>query len=972
MSEGTTDPVRAPLSTYRFQFNQHFTFRDATELVPYLNRLGVSWIYASPYLQARAGSLHGYDISNHNRLNPEIGDVEDHVALARALREHGMAQLIDIVPNHMGVGQANEWWRDVLENGPSSMYAPYFDIDWHPLKPELSGKVLLPILGDQFGRVLENGELILAFEQGRFILRYHEHELPISPKSSSLVLRAVLDRLGELLDEEDPDRIELESIVTALEHLPPRDRTDAASVAERKRENLVSKRRLSSLHASSDEFRDALQTTITEYNGTVGDARGFDHLERVLADQAYRLAFWRVAADEINYRRFFDVNELAGVRVERGEVFQATHDLILDLVAEKRIDGLRIDHPDGLYDPPRYLAQLQHECERRTGKPLYVVVEKILTGDEPLPADWPVAGTVGYEFLNQLNGLFVNRSAERRMTAIYEGFVGREVDYGRLVYQRKSLILRMGLVSELNVLAWLLDRISESNRRYRDFTLGSLTNALRETIASFPVYRTYIDAERGRVSPQDRAYVERALRIAIRRNRSTSRSVFDFIRDILLLRWPEDLEPEARERHARFVMKFQQLTGPVMAKGVEDTAFYIFNRLVSLNEVGGEPDRFGVPPEEFHRWIAERLRSWPLALNTTSTHDTKRSEDVRARINVLSEIPEEWEPAARRWAEANRDRKVRSEDDEPIPSPNDEYLLYQTLVGAWPLEPLDAATHAEFVRRIQGYMEKATREAKIHTSWIDPNEEYDAALSAFVARVLEGADRPDAENAFLADFLPFQARVAHAGMLNSLSQTLLKLACPGVPDIYQGQEVWDLSLVDPDNRRPVDYEARGRLLDSILSRLDEDEERARIAGDLMQDWRSGGPKLYLVRTLLELRRREPDLFRGGTYSPITATGEKAAHVVAFHRGRGDREIIVVAPRMYVGLLRDDASVIPTPEAWGDTALTSPRDLLGGRWRGVLSGRTVGADETGPAGTRGLALAEVLREFPVEVLERFDG
>ena len=966
MTDGTTVPARAPISTYRIQFNQNFTFSDAVELVPYLHRLGISWLYASPYLQARSGSVHGYDITNHARLNPEIGTPEQHLSLSRALHHHDMGQLVDIVPNHMGVGEANnEWWLDVLENGQSSPYAAYFDIDWEPLKPELAGKVLLPILGDQFGRVLENGELRLGFERGSFRLDYHDHRLPISPKSSTLILRDVHARLGERLDADDPAMIELESIVTALEHLPPRDRTDERSVAERKRENVVSKRRLAALHEGSEQFRAALDASLDRFNGRVGEPHSFDLLERTLADQAYRLAFWRVAADEINYRRFFDINELAGVRVERPEVFQATHALILGLVAEGRIDGLRIDHPDGLYDPTRYLEELQRECARHSGEPLYVLVEKILTGEEPLPEDWPVAGTVGYEFLNQLNGLFVDPAAEERMHAVYRDFVGREVDFNRLVYLRKTLILRMGLVSELNVLAYLLDRISESNRRYRDFTLGSLKDALRETIASFPVYRTYIDAERGRVSQKDREHVERAVRSAIRRNRATSRSVFDFIRDILLLRWPEDLGAEARERHARFVMKFQQLTGPVMAKGVEDTAFYIFNRLVSLNEVGGEPNRFGVPPRAFHRWIGERLHSWPLALNTTSTHDTKRSEDVRARINVLSEMPDEWRAAVQEWAGLNRDLRSSSEEGEPIPTPNDEYLFYQTLVGAWPLEAMGGEVAAEFVERMQRYMEKATREAKLHTSWIDPNEEYDVGVKDFVAAVLAGSEASSSPTPFLASFLPLQRRAARAGMVNSLAQTALKLTCPGVPDIYQGQEVWDFSLVDPDNRRPVDFERRRGMLDRIVARLAEGETPWRVAGDLLAHWEDGGPKLYLVHALLQLRQQEPELFQSGGYVPLSAQGERADHVVAFHRSHGAREILVIVPRLCLRLLEadgDDGRVFASASAWGDTSLHDPKDLLAGRWVGVLTGREY-------SGSDGLRVGEALADFPVEVFER---
>ncbi len=609
-----------------------------------------------------------------------------------------MGHLLDIVPNHMGIGHPdNQWWMDVLENGPSSPYAPFFDIDWEPLKPELTGKVLLPVLGDQFGRVLEKGELVLRYEENRFRIDYYEQWFPVSPKSSALVLRRVVDRMKASPDAPEEDRVELESIVTALEHLPPRTRTDAASVAERKRENVVSRRRVATLHEHSDGFRDALDTTIAEFNGRDDDPRSFDRLAELLDDQPYRLSFWRVAAEEINYRRFFDINDLAGVRVEHPEVFEATHRLILDLVERGLVTGLRVDHPDGLYDPEDYLRTLQAECIRRLdGSPIYLLVEKILTGDEELSRDWPVAGTVGYEFLNRVNGLFVARESGPVMTATYTEFLDERQNFAELVYQRKLLILRVSLASELNVLAYLLDRISESNRLYRDFTLGALTQALREIIASFPVYRTYVDAHARRIAEHDREYVEQAMRLARRRNPTTSRSVFDFIRSVLLLEWPEDLNEDAYQSHARFVMKFQQLTGPVMAKGMEDTSFYIYNRLVSLNEVGGEPQHFGVAPEEFHRWMSDRQQHWPLAMNTSSTHDTKRSEDVRARINVLSEIPREWARRVYRWSELNSPHR-RAHDSDQYPDRNAEYLLYQTLVGAWPLEGLSPQGHDEFV-----------------------------------------------------------------------------------------------------------------------------------------------------------------------------------------------------------------------------------------------------------------------------------
>jgi (1->4)-alpha-D-glucan 1-alpha-D-glucosylmutase len=966
MSSPAEIPARTPLSTYRFQLNQNFGFRDAVGLVPYLAELGITDLYASPYLQARPGSLHGYDISNHNRINPEIGTGAELNALARALREHEMGHVLDIVPNHMGIGQPdNGWWMDVLENGPSSPFAPFFDIDWNPLKPELAGKVLLPVLGDQFGQILERGELRLTYENERFRIRYFENVFPVSPRSMALVLRGALDLLGDQIADDDADRIELESIVTALEHLPPRDRTDPESVKERRRENVVARRRIATLHESSAAFRRALERAIEAFNGRIGEPHSFDRLERLIDDQPYRLSYWRVAAEEINYRRFFDINDLAGVRVERPEVFQETHRLILRLVAEGKVTGLRIDHPDGLFDPPGYLRELQAEAARRSpGSPFYVIVEKILTGDESLPPDWQVAGTVGYEFLNRVNGLFVDANQAERMEAVYAGFLGRTQHFPELVYERKKLILRVALASELNVLAYLLDRISEQNRRVRDFTLGSLTDALREVIAGFPIYRTYIDAYAGRVSDTDKAYVERAIRTAMRRNRATSPTIFEFIRNILLLQWPDDLGAEAREEHARFVMKFQQLTGPVMAKGLEDTSFYIYNRLVSLNEVGGEPDHFGVEPAGFHEWIGRRRERWPASMNNSSTHDTKRSEDVRARINVLSEIPDEWERRVTRWAECNAEQR-ETIDGESVPDRNDEYLLYQTLVGAWPLAPMDAAAHESFVGRVQQYMEKATREAKVHTSWINPNEEYDRGLRDFVARILERPPEGEARNLFLEDLEDFHPRVACCGMLNALSQTLLKLTCPGVPDVYQGQEVWDFSLVDPDNRRPVDYDRRREMLAELRGRLAE-ADRGDLAAELLQGWQDGRAKLYLTHVALRLRREDPDLFLRGSYVPLAGHGPREAHVLAFARHLEDRTVVVVAPRLWAGFVRE-ACAVPDGSLWSQTVLEGPIRLLTGTFRNLLGGGEIRAEGRGRLGT--IPLARVLDRFPVALLER---
>lgn len=957
---GGAPGARIPTATYRIQFNAGFTFLDATEIVPYLAELGISDLYASPYLQARPGSLHGYDIVNHAALNPEIGTEHEHGRMASALREQGMGHLLDIVPNHMGIaGGANAWWMDVLENGPSSPCASYFDVDWHPRKPELEGKVLLPVLGDQYGRVLERGELELRYEDGLFRLRYFENVFPVAPASTAAVLRLALEELDGVLEPDHADRMELESVATALERLPARRRTDPPSVAERRREKVVTQRRLAALVRHSGPVRTALETALAAYNGDPADPRSFDRLDALLGEQSYRLAFWRVAAEEINYRRFFDVNDLAGVRVESPHVFQETHRLILRLVREGKVTGLRVDHPDGLFHPRDYLRDLQRETAGlEAAEPFYVLVEKILTGDEPLPDDWPVAGTVGYEFLNAVNGMFVDPAGEAPMDAAYRAFTGATTAFGDLVYEKKGLILRTALVSELTVLTTMLNRISERNRCSRDFTWGALRHALREVLACFPVYRTYVDAVTGQVSPSDQAYVATAVRRAKRRNRGTSGLIFDFVHDTLLLHWSDALDEEARREHADFVMKFQQLTGPVMAKGVEDTAFYVFNRLVSLNEVGGEPDRFGRTPEAFHAAMRDRAERWPHALSTSSTHDTKRSEDVRARINVLSEFPEVWAPRVNAWARANAVHKRRDDDGHAIPDPNDEYLLYQTLVGAWPLGPMDDAARADFVARLQAYVEKATREAKTHTSWINPHPAYDEGLADFVAAVLDAGN-----TAFLDDFLPFQQTVARLGMVNSLAQTLVKITAPGVPDVYQGQEVWDFSLVDPDNRRPVDYALRRRMLDDLCARR-ESGDGAALARELVEGWEDGRIKMHVVQRALRLRASRPQLFLRGAYLPLEPEGPAAEHVVAFARTAEDGAAITVVPRLVAGLARGRNFALPQASDWAGTRVPLPKGLAG-RYRDVFTG------QEHRAGGDGLPAEELFADFPVALLERIE-
>ena len=866
-----------PESTYRLQFHAGFAFRDATALVVYLHDLGVTHCYASPYLKARPGSNHGYDVIDHDALNPEVGSEADHDEWVAALRRHGMGHVLDVVPNHMGVAtNENRWWNDVLRHGPASRYAKFFDIAWEGSpRPELQGKVLLPVLGEPYGKVLEKGELKLVRLGGAAAVAYYDKRFPVDPKTL-------------------PSEAEVES-----------------------------------------------------FNGTPGEPESFDRLHGLLEKQHYRLAYWRTASDEINYRRFFDVNDLAALSMERQEVFDAAHRFTLKLIAEGRIDGLRVDHPDGLYDPKQYFDRLRAACSRATGRdePLYVVAEKILAVDEPLPQRWAVHGTSGYDFLNMVNGLFVDRANEDALTRLYHEFVGDDTPFEEIVYRKKKLILKISLASELHVLAHRLDRLAQRHRLTRDFTLNGLIDALREVIACFPVYRSYVSSEG--VTDADVNHVVAAVREATRRNPATDPSVFYFIRDAVLQKYPDTFTEEDKAAQLRFAGKFQQVTAPTTAKGIEDTAFYIYNRLVSLNEVGGEPAHFGVSPAELHKYFAERQKLWPHAMSALSTHDTKRSEDVRARLNVLSEIPEEWRRAVESWRDLN-ERHRRPVRGEPAPHRNDEYLLYQTLVGAWPLEPHAPGELETFVKRLQAYMEKAMREAKVRTGWVQPNAEYEDAVKGFVADILDGRNSSD----FLDAFRPFQRRVSNLGMYNSLSQTLLRLTAPGVPDTYQGMELWDFSFVDPDNRRPVDYERRRRLLADLKSRVErQGAARGLLALEFARDMRDGRAKLYVTWQALQARKAHPGLFTRGDYVPLHVTGARTDCLFAFARHFGDMTAVVIVPRLVAGM-----------KPAGDVRVSMPELSAGVRLRNAFTGSTV-TPERGP-GTR---VSELLGDFPIALL-----
>jgi (1->4)-alpha-D-glucan 1-alpha-D-glucosylmutase len=982
-----------PEATYRLQFHSGFTFQDACRILPYLRDLGVTHVYASPYLKARPGSIHGYDILDHRRLNPEIGTMAGYEAFLDGLRENGLSQIMDIVANHMGIlGNENIWWNDVLENGPESEFADYFDIVWEASpRPELRGRLLLPVLGEPYGKALEAGRIRLEYVAGVFSICYFEHRLPVAPHSYGLILGKGLAEAESALGAESQAILEYRSIIASIGNLTPRFDKGPARSAVAKAEKERVKRRLEALTRDDPVLRAIIEKTVVLMNGVTGNRHSFDSLDELLNVQAYRLSYWRVAADEVNYRRFFDVNELAALSMERDEVFRATHEVPIRLLGERLVSGLRIDHPDGLFDPKGYLDRLQHHyvlaCARRVfesdaayrshawdelegpllariveaasaasegalGRPLYVIVEKILGAGEQLPSDWPTDGTTGYDFLNMINGLFVETGNADAVTRLYRDFTRMGKAYRDLVYEKKFLVLQVALASELHMLAYQLDHLAQKDRNSRDFTLNTLRHALREVIACFPVYRSYISG--GQVLDRDRGYVAVALRQAKARNAALGPGVFEFVGDMLLLNYPEAATEEDRAEQRRFVGKFEQVTAPVMAKGLEDTTFYLYNRLVSLNEVGGDPSRFGSAPGAVHRYLQERQSHWPWAFSALSTHDTKRSEDVRARINVLSELPEEWSRGIARWRALNEAYHVRIED-EPAPDPNEEYFLYQTLVGAWPLPPFTPADYQAFVQRIQDYMVKALHEAKEHSSWINPNRAYEDALHEFVARIL------DQENnrAFLDDFQQFQRRISDYGLINALAQTLLKVAAPGVPDTYQGTELWDFSLVDPDNRRPVDYERRRQLLDELRARRPGD--RAALARELLAAKNDGRIKLWVLAEALRARTEQPRLFTVGEYVPLQASGTKQAHVFGFARRDGRNCALAVAPRLCTRLYDSDHGE-PCGAIWEDTCVGVPDSVPSGRFENVFTGQTMRLNAGAP-----IPLTELFADFPIALL-----
>jgi len=1009
----------APRATMRLQLAPDFGFAQAAAVVPTLAALGISHLYLSPILMARPGSTHGYDIIDHGRINPDLGGEQEFRRLSDALQVHGLGLIVDFVPNHMGIGVGeNQWWRDVLEWGRDSPYADWFDIDWEPIEPSLKGRILLPVLGDHYGAVLERGELALRHdaEQGGFVVRYYEHAFPVAVSDYGDILRRGLSAGGV-------ENTILALVIAGADSLKLPATDDTARASHRQVGKVV-KDQLAQQLTESAEARAVVSAAEAAFAGGPGHRAGMDALDALLERQAYRPAFWRVAAHEINYRRFFEINDLAALRMEREDLFVTAHRLILDLVAEGRIQGIRLDHVDGLWDPATYFRRLQADAGAAltrgvtTGwvtpypgatpaaplgvspfgpdQPFFVAVEKILAPHERLRDDWPIAGSTGYEFMNQALGLFVDPAGEAPLTEEYARVLGVPPDFEKTARSAKRLVMDEALASEVGVMANRLSRLAKTARATRDYSRVALRGALINVIANFPVYRTYVsptalaenlpvtdDAasggaedggteNRARIDDQDRRDLQWAIGRARKAARTPDRSIYDFLHGVLTadLALADQGHPAAQVLDV--AMRVQQLTGPVMAKAMEDTTFYRFVRLAALNEVGGDPERFGLSPTAFHHANQARLQDWPFCMLAGATHDHKRGEDARVRLAVISECPEDWAQRVRRWQDLNHRRVVQLTERRRAPSANDEYLLYQTLLASWPLEmarlddnrdpvPPDPDALAEFAERIVAYMLKAVREAKLETSWTAQDSEYEAALEAFVRGVLS----PATGAAFVTDMAGFVARLAPVGAVNGLAQTVLKLTVPGVPDMYQGTDFWDFSLVDPDNRRPVDFAARTRALDAGIR-----------PHALLDDWRDGRVKQAIMATLLDLRRRWPDLFAQADYVPLEVEGPQADRVVAFARvlageeghvtwggGAAPAALVVVVPRLVWPLMEDQDS--PLPRGWDGTRVHLPEDAT---WEGLIAHDALGDQH--PLGAAegvepgGLVVERLLAHMPV--------
>jgi len=943
-------PLRIPVSTYRFQFNSSFRFRDALQLVPYLNELGITDLYASPLLQARRGSLHGYDVTDPSHLNPELGTDADFDALVAELKKYGMGLLLDIVPNHMAASSENPWWMDLLENGSRSQYASHFDVDWHPPSKALDNRVLLPILGKSYAQVLENSELRVTFESGAFFVNYFDFKLPVNPRTYGQILENRADRLAQKTTLDPAVLQEFQGLLAGLQQLAT---SSQESPVDRRQVQEI-KDRLNRLYLRAPELKRFIDQNLRTLNGKKGVPSSFGLLDRLLARQAYVLAFWQTPNQGINYRRFFTISDLVGVRIGDPLAFEASHAVPLRLADKGMVTGFRIDHIDGLRDPEGYLRRLQDRtrppsADRSSTEseelPFYILLEKILSPRERLPRDWPIQGTTGYDYLNALNGLFVDNQGLTALEKPYREFVHSDLPYEDLVYLKKKQVMAAMLSVEMRSLGHYLGLLALQDRYAREIPRDELTRTLIETTACLPVYRTYMrDFE---VSATDRQFIEFALAEAQRRNPHLAHAAFAWLRELLLLEPAVHVLPEQREQRLAFVMTWQQLTGPITAKGVEDSALYVYNRLLSLNDVGGNPTLPVNSPAEFHNFLARRHKEWPSSMNATMTHDAKHAEDFRARLNVLSELPDQWTETVARWSDWNSEKRA-TVGNHLVPEPNEEILLYQALLGSW---PSCGCANAQYLQRIQDFMVKAGREAMVYTRWTVPNLEHEKALKDFAAAILQ----PAPTNEFLKDFQEFSGRIAFHGALNSLSQLLVKIGSPGVADFYQGSEFWDLRLVDPDNRQPVDYKLRTERLSSLSA--------ASSIPEMLAQWQSGLPKIFAAQRALQFRRTHSQLFLKGKYIPLAVRGTHSDSVFAFARHFRRSWALIVVPRLTTRITR--AFEMPLGDhTWADTTITLPARSPA-EWAQVLTNGDRHALQKNDSPE--IAVSAVLDEFPVGLL-----
>jgi (1->4)-alpha-D-glucan 1-alpha-D-glucosylmutase len=943
-----------PCATYRIQFHLNFRFRDAEELVPYLHALGITHLYASPRFRARKGSLHGYDVADSARVNSELGTEEEFESLVNRLHNYGMGLLLDIVPNHMAASEENPWWMDLLENGRQSEFASYFDIDWSA-DPLQRSRIMLPVLGDTYGRVLEMQGLSLHYDDQGFFIRYYDMRFPVRPQTYRHILAACLEELDNSDETAGRIRKTLERACETADELATPSEGPSAEGNGRRLEVVEFKNELWELYREPGLFRKTLDRTLRLFNGTKGVRRSFDRLDRLLCSQAYRLAYWRRASEEINYRRFFDINELVGIRIDNPKVFEARHAPVLRLMKEGAVDALRIDHVDGLRDPHEYLSTLRKRIDEvvapKNGRPEpYIVVEKIINGSEELPSGWPVAGTTGYDFVNAANLLLVEPAGYRYLERLYQRLTGDENSFAETWCQRKKQVIEQLFGAESRALHSRIVRLALMDRRACDLPFAALQTALKEITAALPVYRTYVRGQQ--ISKHDLLELERAIQAAGRHRETNqvTREVFAFFRR-LFRRKPDSVDSSWFEEWLEFMLRWQMFTGAAMAKGFEDTAFYTYTALISLNEVGSDPFRgeqmFGL--QSFHQFNERRQRSWPHTMNATSTHDTKRSEDVRARIHVLSEIPQEWHTRFRRWSSWNRDKKS-IEKGRTAPSVGMELLIYQTLLGAWPLEEAEID---RFRERLQAFAIKAAREAKQFTSWLNPNETYERAVRDFIWQILE----PASSRRFLADFRRFQRRIAFHGALNSLSQVLLKIAAPGNPDLYQGNELWDFSMTDPDNRRPIDFKIRAGFLENLQHAVGGNVPLA----SLLSNWVDGRIKLFLTNRALEFRRSHADLFLEGDYAPLYAGRRILQNVCAFMRTYRRQSVLVAVPRFTTALTSSGEFPLGA-KAWRTNRLGLPPGTAR-RWKNIFTGERI---ET-QGRSREILLGSIFSQFPVALL-----